>query len=328
MRKRSEVAAAPHGEQAPAKMQQQTIPGTDPPAPKSEPRPKADAATTHYVARPDGSPITGVTFDRGIYFATCPECELNLSIESGRTATGFACIRCGANLDPKGDFPFLPRVGKAPKIDKQAGPAVLDGEQTDATGERAKAIAEEVARVQVNDARAAAANPTKCCDVCGAVLTVTTLGLFYPCGHDKRPAGVKVAPDHKAHKLTDAEKAGAVAPATKEMKIDPRPPKKDMPTYDEAIKQHRESEAAKNAGGLIEVVSVVHGAETFTPRPYNTFVVGPFTMTTSIRPNETPEEAVDRASRHLEDQAEREFKRKADLFLQKLSWLVSKVGDK
>jgi hypothetical protein len=64
----------------------------------------------------------------------------------------------------------------------------------------------------------------------------------------------------------------------------------------------------RNGDCPIDEVTVTYGAQKFSPIQFHTLDIGPFTMTTPVGPNETPEEAFGRAYAFLERQARAAFK--------------------
>lgn len=61
-------------------------------------------------------------------------------------------------------------------------------------------------------------------------------------------------------------------------------------------------------------IRVTWGEETFNVGQYSSFKVGPFSMMTKVRPNETPEQAYHRAWKVLESQADAMFIAKRNAF--------------
>jgi hypothetical protein len=57
-------------------------------------------------------------------------------------------------------------------------------------------------------------------------------------------------------------------------------------------------------------VTATWGDEAFTPVPFNSFRVGPFSLTTAVRPDETPEQAMDRAYTFLDNFARKVYVQK------------------
>jgi hypothetical protein len=75
-----------------------------------------------------------------------------------------------------------------------------------------------------------------------------------------------------------------------------------------------------------DYVSVTWGEEKCSIKgEYSTFTVGPFSMTTKVKPGETPEEAMERAQSYLDAHARKVFTRKRDAFLQELRGIAAKV---
>lgn len=60
------------------------------------------------------------------------------------------------------------------------------------------------------------------------------------------------------------------------------------------------------------------GEELFTPVSYNSFRIGPFTMTTKVQPGETHEQAFERAWKALAAMARAQYQQKRDGYLQRL----------
>ena len=61
----------------------------------------------------------------------------------------------------------------------------------------------------------------------------------------------------------------------------------------------------RTLAGVESVVTVMWGEEKFTPRPYCTLTVGPFSMTTPVRAGETEVQAMERAHATLAAFAEK-----------------------
>lgn len=93
-------------------------------------------------------------------------------------------------------------------------------------------------------------------------------------------------------------------------------PKSQVSTI--GVLQHANAESAANT------VSYTYGSEVFTPVPYNTFHIGPFAGTTSVRAGETHTQALARLQREIEAFAKSEFDRKSKDFLAKVSGLKGK----
>jgi hypothetical protein len=67
--------------------------------------------------------------------------------------------------------------------------------------------------------------------------------------------------------------------------------------------------------GAPETITVTWGQETFTPKQFHTFHVGPFVATGAIRPDETRAQAMERLYEDLRLFAEKERERKVRAFL-------------
>lgn len=81
-------------------------------------------------------------------------------------------------------------------------------------------------------------------------------------------------------------------------------------------------EEAKEIGG---VVTATWGEERFCPVQYNTFGVGPFSFTTTVREGETPEQALQRAYGVVEAAAERCFEQKCVEHLERIKEAAGKA---
>jgi hypothetical protein len=99
----------------------------------------------------------------------------------------------------------------------------------------------------------------------------------------------------------------------------------------EAVKQAlrdqevKNQEAAKRRNGLGpgsaiagDSVTVTSGQDTFTPLPYNTFHVGPFTCTTLVQPGETRAQAMQRAQQTVDEHHRLSFEHKKERFIASL----------
>ncbi|HVE78368.1 MAG TPA: hypothetical protein VNA89_05885 [Gemmatimonadaceae bacterium] len=60
----------------------------------------------------------------------------------------------------------------------------------------------------------------------------------------------------------------------------------------------------------VEIVTVTWGEEVFSPAPYQSFRLGPFTMKTRVKDGEAPEEALARAWNHLDAHARKVYAKK------------------
>jgi len=74
--------------------------------------------------------------------------------------------------------------------------------------------------------------------------------------------------------------------------------------------------------GFGESVSATWGAESFTPKPYNAFHVGPYSGTTRVRSGETHARALARLEAELEAYAAEAYERKRREYLKRLNGLV------
>lgn len=76
-----------------------------------------------------------------------------------------------------------------------------------------------------------------------------------------------------------------------------------------------------------EWVEVVWGGETFTPVSYQTFKVGPLTMRTKVKPNETPEQAVMRAWTALDKAARVIYTNEKTAFLARIGIVAQEARE-
>jgi hypothetical protein len=67
-----------------------------------------------------------------------------------------------------------------------------------------------------------------------------------------------------------------------------------------------------------DTVTVTWSEERFAPVQYHSFGIGPFWMTTKIRPDETPEQAMERAYTALDAVARRLYSQKRKGFFERL----------
>ena len=117
------------------------------------------------------------------------------------------------------------------------------------------------------------------CATCNVPLTITPLGNFYPCGHNKSLPVVEKADEHIVEKATERL-----------------------------------------------TVTVTWGEEKFTPEPYSTFSVGPFSTTVETRPGESRQAAMRRAYGELELMAADITQRKAKAFVAALHKVKRESG--
>lgn len=65
---------------------------------------------------------------------------------------------------------------------------------------------------------------------------------------------------------------------------------------------------------MADQVTVTWGEQTISPVSFNTFKIGPFSMTTDVQPDETVEDAMGRAYAALETFARSTYQRKLAAF--------------
>ena len=69
---------------------------------------------------------------------------------------------------------------------------------------------------------------------------------------------------------------------------------------------------------MSDTITVTYGAQKFSPVQYQLFDVGPFSMTTTVKPDETPEQAYARAYAFLAGCAKAAFATAKVEFLQRV----------
>lgn len=95
----------------------------------------------------------------------------------------------------------------------------------------------------------------------------------------------------------------------------------DDEIFEQADADASNGEAQQAAAPAVEDadrVSVNWGEEVFCPVPYQSFRLGPFFMSTKVRPGETPEQALTRAWEHLDAYARSMFIAKRNGFISRL----------
>ena len=130
------------------------------------------------------------------------------------------------------------------------------------------------------------------CATCGTALTVTSAGKFWPCGHS--PRAMEAAAKADASVATgnsffdtptrDAERAAAIYP-------------------DKVVQNNVEPPVRTTRSPKQGQLTFTVGKMVFTPIPYNTFEVGPFSMT--VGEDDTPE-SVMAALKVISDRAHEE----------------------
>jgi len=207
----------------------------------------------------------GCSVEDNVFFIKCSECGMHQGFLMAKQVNGRAhCFKC--------DHPFHPILTRAYA---DAARAAVNPKKQSATSHAPEPKVEPK-----QEPKGRPPSPFEQCEQCGEKLTVTELGKFYPCGHDKR----KEAP----------------------------PPLKAPPSV--SPKTENKPVVVQSEG----TVTVLYGKETFTPKPYNTFEIGPFSMTTSIQPGESIQQACDRVYGKLRDFANIEFARKLKDFVDRL----------
>lgn len=67
----------------------------------------------------------------------------------------------------------------------------------------------------------------------------------------------------------------------------------------------------------VQQITVTWGEETFSPIPFNSFRTGPFSLTTTVRDDESTEQAFDRAWAFLDAYARKQYVAKRAAFLER-----------
>jgi hypothetical protein len=189
-------------------------------------------------------------------------------------------------------------------------------------------------------------NPT--CETCGARLTESWVGLFWPCGHTP-PKPSETEPKEKQKIMArrrvtedDSDNMSPTAPADDQVSVAndasaspaapqdaptrrrsvAEPPKDDQPGEKPAQRRlHAVSTPPEDEGGRAAPfategsepgteVTVTWGKELFSPRQFHTFEVGPFVAVVTTRPGESIAQASERAMAELKVFAEAERDRK------------------
>lgn len=91
------------------------------------------------------------------------------------------------------------------------------------------------------------------------------------------------------------------------------------------LKQDVLKAAGQSVSG--EIVSVTWAEEVFNMGNYSSFRVGPFSRSSSVRPGETVEQALERLNSDLSTFARAEFSRKAHEFLRSLDQLTGMISE-
>jgi hypothetical protein len=292
MRKRSEVAQD---------SRQQDLPHTAPKPPESGPK------TTTQIPE-------GFWVEQGTLFTRCPDCGLVQSTETGRKKlqedgrVARQCVRCRGNIDPT----------------FQVSAALLSHCEGMQSGGK-KSPKPEAEKAPEGEG----------CAECGTRLTQTSIGVFCPRGCEQKPKAEE--PKKETTKPKSAEERATAAearqstplPAEKttikqefKQEFKEADPDKVSRTMQESLRKVKDNVAPSSRNEPIDAyadtVTVTFGKETFCPVRDNFFGFGEFTMTTKVRPGETPLEAMRRLQSDLDIFAEEEFKRKLKGFTSRL----------
>lgn len=146
------------------------------------------------------------------------------------------------------------------------------------------------------------------CEHCGARLTETALGVFYPCGH----CAAKGKSDHLLPielpiQDTKAVNGGFVSALASQV--------------EHSLKQLERGQVLWNPPEekMQETVTVTWGEECFSPQSFHTYKVGPFSLTVKVREGETPAAAFERANAEIATFAEKARATKAAAYMAAIS---------
>lgn len=107
---------------------------------------------------------------------------------------------------------------------------------------------------------------------------------------------------------------------------------KKLRSSDLQSERHNEGIMSKReeivSAGLVndegDTIRVVRGIEKFSPRQYQTIDIGPFELTTTVKPGETREEAFMRASEFLAKMARAEYVARSKEFIERVKDFCSR----
>jgi hypothetical protein len=244
-------------------------------------------------AMPTGNDLpVGCDVTDNVFFVKCADCGMHgSSLMHKRVGSRLNCFRCGKPFDER----FTPEFIDAARERWRASQRSPVSPKRDGL-DIAEDIVVKLRPSHASIATAPASIHHEECVVCGERVTITTLGRFYPCGHDGR----------------------AIEPVNVEAPPLPEPTDKGRST----------SPASANAEESGESVSVTYGPELFSPRQFNNFTVGPFVVQTTVRQGETRLQAMQRASDDLRQFASIEYQRKATDFIERLTKMGELVSDR
>lgn len=81
--------------------------------------------------------------------------------------------------------------------------------------------------------------------------------------------------------------------------------------------QHRLANRARSEADS-QLITITFGAQTFSPVPFNSFTVGPYTFQTIPKRGETLQDAVERANNFLLEVARKDYEAKKKLYYERL----------
>lgn len=287
-------------------------------APAAAPVQDVSPVTPQPVETSPGLPPR-VTVNGQLWFITCPNptCKLQQTKESA--VDGGRCVRCQAVLDPDAKILEWEQRTGAPGVVPlpNAAPGKAQGSPLEA--------APKATPIEPPPASSERKAGGQKCAVCGKALTETALGPFYPCGHDfdakkqaeaPQPVQPTPVPPPPTHSV-------AIPPIAPSSPIPPipsiLPPERD--TRPETPTAKREAQARETVGDRL---TMTFGEELFTPVPFNSFRVGPFTLETTLQPGETAQQAHARLVELHAGVVEAEFVRRLHDYLRRLN-LVQKA---
>lgn len=214
----------------------------------------------------------------------CPKCELvqsEASLDQGAGEDQVLCVSCATPINFERD---LHKNGAAAK-----------------------------SAPKIADAKPSVEAPK--CETCGKPLTVTSIGLFYPCGHTK--------PKDEEPKAASAddfvEKTTAPVTHMFEKAVRPKEPAGPPPKPFAPVRETVDGSVYRDlpGGPKARKLRVVWGEELYAPIQYNNFKVGPFEMEVEVPDGADPEAVYKEAMAFLRKCADASFEERLASFLAK-----------
>lgn len=248
-------------------------------------------------------------------FVEC-ECGLRASVGSWEGWSN-VCPSCGAMVGTGDAQDSLTEHEHAAQADALGAPdaedvqAAADAAPAPTRRRRAAAPAPEPKPEEENDGSHEEEEGPKC-ETCGADLTQTTLGIFYPCGHDRRTEA------QREQMVEQHAPQATVTPIRRVAK--PKQEEAPAPNHPSFSATPMATAGNHNVG---QEITVVWGEETYTPTQFHSFRVGPFTAIGHVAPGETYGAAMARVMSDLRAFGDAERERKKDGYL-KMAASISK----